>query len=74
MSPKTYTTAEVAEKLEISRQTLYFWIESGYVAAPKPIAVGLKSFRFWTEADIARVRKFKGTLKRGPQTRSKKKK
>jgi excisionase family DNA binding protein len=71
---KTYTTAQAATLLKISRQTLYTWIDDGRIAAPKPIAVGERSFRLWTAADIERVRKFKGTLKPGPQARSKKKK
>jgi excisionase family DNA binding protein len=70
---KTYTTAQVAAKLKISRQTLYSWIESGHIVAPEPIAVGRRAFRFWTGVHIELARKFKGTLKPGPQTRSKKK-
>jgi excisionase family DNA binding protein len=73
MSPKTYTTAEVAEELEISRQTLYSWIERGHVVAPKAITAGKRSFRLWTSADIERARRFKGMLKPGPQMRPKKK-
>jgi predicted DNA-binding transcriptional regulator AlpA len=67
MTSKTYTTAQVAKKLAISRQTLYTWMESGFVVAPEPITVGQRSFRLWTAADIERARKFKGTLKPGPQ-------
>jgi excisionase family DNA binding protein len=71
---KTYTTAQAAKLLKISRQTLYTWIEDGRIATPEPIAVGQRSFRLWTAADIERVRKVKGTLKPGPRTRLKKKK
>ena len=67
MDEKTYSTGEVAAKVGVSRQTLFTWIEKGQVAAPKPIAVGKNSIRLWTKADIERVRKFKGTLKRGPK-------
>lgn len=74
MSAKTFTMAQVAKQLGISRQTLYSWIDGGYVVAPKPTVIGRQSFRLWTESDIERARKFKGTLKRGAQTRSKKKK
>jgi len=72
--PKTYTTAQVAKLLKISRQTLHTWIEGGRIKAPKPVTVGQRAFRFWTAADIEHARKFKGTLKPGPQTRPKKKK
>lgn len=64
---KTYTMAQVAKQLGISRQTLYSWIEAGHVKAPKPTAIGEKSFRLWTAADIERARKFKGSLKPGPK-------
>jgi excisionase family DNA binding protein len=67
MDEKIYSTGEVAEKVGVSRQTLFTWIEKGQVTAPKPIAVGKNSIRLWTKADIERVRKFKGTLKRGPK-------
>jgi len=35
------------------------------VKAPEPIQLGRASIRVWAEADIARVRKFKGKLKPG---------
>jgi excisionase family DNA binding protein len=65
--------AQAAKQLGVARQTLYSWIDAGHVAAPESIAIGEKSFRLWTAADIERARKFKGTLKRGPSPRSKKK-
>lgn len=71
MAAKTYTSAEAAAQIRVSRQTLYSWIESGSVQAPKPIQLGRTNIRLWSRADIDRVRKFKGTLKRG---RPKKKK
>jgi len=64
---KTYTMAQAAKLLGISRQTLYSWIEAGHVKAPKPTPVGEKSFRLWTATDIERAQKFKGKLKRGPE-------
>jgi excisionase family DNA binding protein len=73
MDAKTYTTAEAAAKIGVSRQTLHAWIESGQVAAPKSIAVGKNSVRFWTQAHIDEARKFKGTLKPGPRPTKKKK-
>jgi excisionase family DNA binding protein len=64
---KTYTTAEAAANIGVSRQTLYSWIEGGKINAPKPIKLGQRSMRLWTKTDIERVRKFKGKLKRGPK-------
>jgi excisionase family DNA binding protein len=73
MDTRTYTTAEAAEKIGVSRQTLFTWIEKGQIAAPRPIKMGQRSIRFWSNADIEQARKFKGTLKSGPQSKKKKK-
>jgi predicted DNA-binding transcriptional regulator AlpA len=67
MEIKTYTTAEAAEKIGVSRSALYLWIGAGLVDAPKPIKLGRRSMRLWTRADIERVKKFKGSLPRGPR-------
>jgi excisionase family DNA binding protein len=70
MASKTYTTAEAAKQIGVSRQGLYNWIDEGKVAAPKAITLGGRTMRMWTAADIAKVRKFKGTLKVGrPKTK-----
>jgi len=61
---KFFSTAQAARKIGISRQTLYSWIESGLVKAPKPIRAGV---RLWTQGDIEKAAKTKGTLKRGPK-------
>jgi predicted DNA-binding protein (UPF0251 family) len=74
MSGKHYTTAEAAANIGVSRQTLHSWITSGKVVAPKPLAVGKSSIRLWTKFDIDEARKFKGTLKPGPQSKRRKKK
>jgi len=76
MSPKAYSTSEVAAKIGVSRQTLYDWIESGLLDAPEPITAGNASIRLWTDAHVASARKVKGTLKPGPKrgTRQRKKK
>ena len=72
MDAKTYTTAEAAAKIGVSRQTLFAWIKNGQIAAPKPIKMGQRSIRFWTNSDIGQARKFKGTLKSGPRSNKKK--
>ena len=64
---RTFTTAEAAEKAGVSRQTLYTWIDQGWVEAPERVKIGARAFRFWTAADIAKLKEFKGTLKRGPK-------
>lgn len=69
MDAKTYTTAEVAAKVGVSRQTLYSWIDRGRINAPKPIKLGQRSMRLWSKADMEQARKFKGFLKRGRKTK-----
>lgn len=67
MSPKAYSTSEVAAKIGVSRQTLYDWIKSGLVDAPEPITAGHASIRIWTDTHIRSARKVKGSLKPGPK-------
>jgi excisionase family DNA binding protein len=74
METKTYTTAETAKKIGVSRQALYLWIDAGKIEAPKSIKLGQRSMRLWTKADIEKVRKFKGSLKSGrPRSNQRKK-
>jgi excisionase family DNA binding protein len=57
VSPKQYTTREVAEIAGVSRQTLQAWIAERRVKAPAVIkAAGV---RLWTDAELARVLKVK---------------
>lgn len=54
---KTYTSTEAAEKLGISRETLYQWLRSGKIEAPSQIKLGAKTQYLWTAEDIERARK-----------------
>jgi excisionase family DNA binding protein len=62
MTKKTYTTSEVADKLLVSRETLYQWLRSKQIPEPKQIKLGKKTQYLWTDADIAaaKERKLKG--------------
>lgn len=54
MGQRHYTTGEAAKKIGVSRQTLQTWIAAKKIKAPeltRPIHV-----RFWTEAQIARLK------------------
>jgi excisionase family DNA binding protein len=73
MDARTYTTAEAAEQIGVSRQTLFTWIAKKQITAPKPVRMGQRSIRFWTKEDIELARKFKGTLKAAPRSKKKKK-
>jgi excisionase family DNA binding protein len=71
MAGKTHSTVEAAKKIGVSRQTLQAWIASGSINPPKTITVGGSTVRLWTDGDIQKVRRFKGTLRRGPKKRQK---
>jgi excisionase family DNA binding protein len=67
---KYYTTSEAAKQIGISRAALYLWIESGLIDAPQPIS---SRVRLWTQGDIEKAKKIKGTSKIGrPSPRKKK--
>lgn len=50
---RTYTTSEVADKLQISRETLYQWLRSKQIPEPQQIRLGKKTQYLWSDADIA---------------------
>jgi DNA-binding transcriptional MerR regulator len=68
---KTCSTGDAAKKIGVSRQTLQAWIDSKSIPTPKLEKVGRVSIRLWTNADIKRARKFKGTLKPGRKLKPK---
>ena len=58
----TYTTSEVADKLLVSRETLYVWLREKQIPEPKQIRLGKKTQYLWTDSDIeaAKERKLRG--------------
>jgi predicted DNA-binding transcriptional regulator AlpA len=62
MEKKTYTTMEVAEKLGVSRESLYVWMRTKQIREPKQIRLGKKTQYLWSDADVAaaKERKLKG--------------
>jgi excisionase family DNA binding protein len=65
VSPRTYTTREVAKQIGISPQTLYTWIAEKHIEAARPIVTGKSTIRLWSKAQVDAAKKFKNTLKRG---------
>jgi len=59
---RTYTTSEVADKLLVSRETLYVWLRGKQIPEPKQIRLGKKTQYLWTDSDVeaAKDRKLKG--------------
>jgi DNA-binding transcriptional MerR regulator len=72
MNRKRYTTVQVAKAAGVPRATLQFWIASGKISAPSVRLVGGKAVRLWTDTDIWRIQKLRGTLKPGPRSKGKK--
>jgi excisionase family DNA binding protein len=56
---KNYSTAEVAELLDLSWDTLHRWIRAGKVKPPRIQLIGRIRFRLWSEEDVAQVRDYK---------------
>jgi DNA-binding transcriptional MerR regulator len=69
MSPQPYSATEVAKAVGVSRQTLHMWISRDGFKPPRAVKVGGATVRMWTDADIERARKFKGTVRRGRKTK-----
>jgi excisionase family DNA binding protein len=67
MSKNKYTTPEAAKLVGISRQTLQAWVKGRMIPSPELIEIGHVSVRLWSKADIQRAKRFKGTLRRGPE-------
>jgi DNA-binding transcriptional MerR regulator len=61
------STVEAAAAAGVPRATLQHWIKTRKIQAPRIRLVGRKAARFWTEADIRRIRQMKGTLQPGPK-------
>jgi len=66
------STEEVAKSLGIGRGTLERWLREGKVPKPKPLRVGRKLFRLWTDRDIDRVKQYKEKFYRKGRGRKRK--
>lgn len=53
-----YTTAQVAEKVGVTKKTLYSWLKKGVIPEPDR---DYKNHRLWTVKDISNCRKYKNT-------------
>ena len=72
MSP--LSTFEVAKKIGVDQSTLERWLANGKMASPKQLRIGQKVFRDWTDEDVERAKNLKGSQKRGPKPKKRKKK
>lgn len=56
---KLYNITELADKLEVSRQVIYQWIEKGWVKPKRDY----RNYPVFTEEDVDDIVKWKNTLK-----------
>lgn len=54
-----YTTAQVAEKVGISKKTLYLWVKKGIISEPNR---DYKNHRLWTQEDVEKCAKYKNNV------------
>jgi DNA-binding transcriptional MerR regulator len=66
-------TAQAAKIIGVTTRTLFRWIDVGLL--PEPYRMKLsnqQSWFLWSAKDIARARKLKAQMKRGPKSKGKK--
>jgi hypothetical protein len=67
---KTYDTKQAARKIGVSFRTLNRWLALETIKPSEGVPYGGGRILWrWTDADIAKGRKVKATLKRGPKPR-----
>ncbi len=54
--PDYFKSAEVADLIGVTKQTLLNWLKQGLITEPERNPV--TGYRLWTEKDIERVRRF----------------
>lgn len=56
---KIYNMTELAEKLGVPRQTVYYWIEKGWVKPRRDY----RDYPVFTESDLMKIREWKARIK-----------
>jgi DNA-binding transcriptional MerR regulator len=59
MKKPSYSTAEVAAAIDVSKKTLLRWLYAGKLPEPKHESFGGVESRIWSEADLERARVFR---------------
>ena len=68
---KTYSTRRAAQLIGVSLATLKRWLASGKIRPSGATPMDGRTLWRFTDADVERFRKFKGTLKSGPKPKKK---
>jgi hypothetical protein len=56
---KYFSTKQVARMVAINVATLERWLTGGRLRPPRIAQIGRGRFRYWTDADVKRVREYK---------------
>ena len=55
----SFSTAEVAKEIKVSKGTLLRWLQTGQLEDPKRETFGGVESRIWTAADLERAKQFR---------------
>jgi len=55
---KRYNASQLARELGIARQTLYYWIEKGWVKPKRDY----RNYPIFTDSDVSRIKKWRNQL------------
>jgi len=56
---QTYSTAQVAKALGVSKRTLLRWLYAGKISEPEKQTFGGVESRVWTDSDLSRAKEYK---------------
>jgi len=72
-SMKGVSTAQAAKLVGVTTRTLFRWLDNGLLPEPRRVRMPGQLWRLWSAKDIARARKVKAEVRRGPKLKRKKK-
>jgi DNA-binding transcriptional MerR regulator len=55
---KHYTTGQLAKKLGVCKNTIFYWLNTGKIEEPKREEIS--GFRYWTEKEVRNIQKLRG--------------
>jgi len=58
---KRYNVSQLAKELGVARQTVYYWIDKGWVKPKRDY----RNYPVFTEADFKKIKKWMNTLNEG---------
>jgi len=58
---KKYNLSQTADKLGVTRQTLYYWMKKGWISPKRDY----RNYPVFTEEDVKEIKNWKDKLKNG---------